>query len=167
MEFIKVFENGDEFKYTEGFWTGDKSLAINGEPAHKLDKKTFRRLDKIDMSTGTQTYTDYTVKGNYLFGVKLISDKGENLVIVKNTWYDWIFIVLAYVSIIFGALFMGAIGGALSALTACAVVFGILSVARSKLHVAAKVTLELLLVLAVNALWCGLYIAVLLLLIAM
>ena len=130
MEIVKVFENGDEFKYTESFWLGEKSLTINGTPAHKLDKKTFRRLGEIDMTTGTQNNTDYTVKGSYMFGVKLISNKGEELVHTKNAWYDWIFIVLCYISIVFGALFMGAIGGLLSALLACVAVLGVLSVAR-------------------------------------
>jgi len=159
LEIVKVFENGDEFKYTESFWLGDKSLTVNGKPAQKLDKKTFRRFGEIDMTTGLQQNTDYTVKGAYLFGVKLVSSTGENLVLTKNAWYDWIFIVLCYVSIVFGALFMGAIGGLLSALLACVAVLGVVAIARSKMHIAAKITLELLIALAVNALWCGLFLA--------
>ena len=167
MEIVKVLENGDEFKYTESFWLADKSLTINGKPAQKLDKKTFRRFGEIDMTTGLQQNTDYTVKGSYMFGVKLISSTGENIVLTKNAWYDWIFIVLCYVSVIFGGLFMGAIGGALSALLACVAVVGVLAVARSKMHIAAKIPLQLLISLSVNALWAGLYFAALYLLIVL
>lgn len=159
VEINKTLEDGTQIKYTESFWLGEKNLIINGTPAHKLDKKTFRRFGEIDMSTGLQNNIDYTVKGSYIFGVKLISNKGEQLVLTKNAWYDWIFIVLCYVSIIFGGLFMGAIGGVLSALLACAAVLGVLAVARSKMHIAAKIVLQLLISLAVNALWGGLFFA--------
>lgn len=159
MEINKTLEDGTQIKYTESFWLGEKGLTINGTPAHKLDKKTFRRLGEIDMSTGLQDNTDYTVKGSYIFGVKLISNKGEEIVLTKNKWYDWIFIVLCYVSIVFGALFMGAIGGFLSALLACVAVLGVLAVARSKMHIAGKIVLQLLIALAVNALWGGLFVA--------
>ena len=160
MEINKTLEDGTQIKYTESFWLGEKNLIINGTPAQKLDKKTFRRLGEIDMATGLQENADYTVKGSYMFGVKLISNRGEEIVLTKNKWYDWIFIVLCYVSIVFGAIAFGAIGGLLSALLACVAVFGVLAVARSKMHIVAKIVLQLLISLAVNALWCGLFLAV-------
>lgn len=156
MEINKTLEDGTQLKYTESFWTGSKKLAVNGKEAQKQTKKTFRDYGEIDMSTGCPSYVEYTVKGNYLAGVKLETSTGQTVVLCKNTWYDWVFIVLAYVSIVLGAFGFGILGGVLSALLGCAVAFGVIAISRTKMPTVVKVLLELVLSFAPNILWGGL-----------
>jgi len=156
MEINKTLYDGTQIRYTESFWTGSKTLAVNGKEAQKVNRKTFRSFGEIDMSTGCQPSVEYVVKGNYIAGVKLETSTGGTIVLSKNTWYDWLFIVLAYVSIVLGAIDFGLLGGILSALLGSAVAFGVIAISRSKMSTVAKVLLELLISLAPNILWGGL-----------
>ena len=109
-------ENYGEILYAESIWTGSATLSVNGTPAMKTSKKTFRMPDN----------SLATIKGNPITGAKLII--GNDTYIISNPmkWYELLiplaFLVLTFVwgfsetlcSII--PVVGGAIGGALNAL---------------------------------------------------
>ena len=90
--------------YTENFWSGRKTLNINGVEAIKTSKKSFSVDGKI-----------VTVLGSYVTGVRLIIDGECVEVIKKPTWYE---IVLALIPFVMNfVLIGGAVGGFLGALS--------------------------------------------------
>lgn len=46
--------------YTENFWTGKRTISIDGKVLQKIDKKTYKYEDKY-----------YTIKGSYFTGVEI------------------------------------------------------------------------------------------------
>ena len=76
-------------EYEESFWTGNKTLSINGAPLQKLSKKEFR----------TQNGETVTVKGNYMTGscMQLGADRIELVPSVK--WYEYALSVLPFILI--------------------------------------------------------------------
>lgn len=124
MREVTNHEGIGEVVYEESFWTGRKTVCINGERLEKINRKTYR-----DANGNT-----YELKGNYLIGAKLVSGTSENIVLCKGLkWYEYLIAVLPFVFIvIWGAIpelvlifpvIGGLVGGAIAALCFCAAVF--------------------------------------------
>lgn len=76
-----------EIVYEENAFTGKTKLTVNGVEAPQGAKKTFAIGEKI-----------VTVKGNSMFGVKIITDDEEIRVIPAPLWYE---VILALLPILF------------------------------------------------------------------
>lgn len=148
----KTLEDGRHIEYFESFWTGRRKLSIDGKELEKVGRRIFR-----DNENGSMV--EYTAKGSFLTGVTLISDKGENYVLAKNKWYDWVMIFLPLLGIFF-AVFCGAVGGGLGALFCVLGAVINAFIARSSLPVPVKIILQIVVALAVNAIWFALYFVV-------
>ncbi len=110
-----------EITYDESFWSGKKTLFVNGTPLDKMDKKTFalnREGRKILFS----------IQGNFLSGTKLLVD-GESLQITPPAkWYEIACSVFIFVLILIWGnsvalcsilpVVGGAIGGGISGMMA-------------------------------------------------
>lgn len=109
-------EKYGEILYNENFWTGKKSLSMNGAPLTKISKKEFQTTNGV---TGTIT-------GSFLSGACL-SIGGETIRLTpKITWYEIVLCLLPFILVmVWGNVVAlcqivpvvgGAIGGAVSAL---------------------------------------------------
>ncbi len=104
-----------EIVYNENFWTGKKTLTINGVCAQPVSKKEF-----------TAEGRKFVIIGNSLMGVKIHIDNDIVEVSSKPKWYEIVFAVLPLIflltwgnSVALCSIFPvvgGAIGGALGAI---------------------------------------------------
>lgn len=152
MRVETTLQDGRHVEYFESFWTGRRKLSINGKELEKTGRKIF-----CDKESGS--LIEYTAKGSFLTGVTIISSNGENFVLAKNKWYDWVMIFLPLLGMAL-ALLCGALGGGLGALFCLlgAVINAL--IARSSMPVPVKIILQIVVVLVVNAIWFALYIVV-------
>lgn len=107
--------------YEESFWTGKKTLLLNGTPLTRTDKTHFL------YNTNGESVT-VEVKGNALTGVCLHIGKEKIQLVEKPAWYVWTLSILMFAFIIVWgnsptlcAIFPvvgGAIGGAISGVCA-------------------------------------------------
>lgn len=134
-------ENGKEFVMEQGFWTGKTKLFIDGEELIKVDKKSYKYNDEI-----------VSIKGNFLSGVTLNFSQSENVQICVNKWYEFVLIYMPCLYFIVGILF-GAIGGALSAISAVSCCVMNAYILRSKGNIVVKVVLCLCLFIALFLVW--------------
>lgn len=182
MELSAMTDSGTHFLYKESFWTGKKSLAVDGVPAVKMAKRTFQverevkreaepiadanvaqnadnTADEASVGLKPETPTpavetvNYLVKGNFVTGVTIVSSKKETIVLAKNKWYDWIMIFLPILGMAVGVALCGAIGGALSALFTFSGAIINAIISRSKIPLGGKIPLQLLVTVGVNAIW--------------
>lgn len=145
--------NGVLYLYEENFWTGKKSLTANGVLLPKIGKKQF----SVTKEDGTVSYI--TVKGSFLSGISLLTSEGE-VVLVKNKWYDWVFIFLPLVGIVVGVAGCGAIGGGLSAFFGLLGAFVNATLLRSKLSMPIRILLCIAVFAVVSAVWFLLYLVI-------
>ena len=105
-----------EIVYDENFWTGSKSLYVNGVKLNKISKNTFGGQSEMAPI--------WTVSGNVLSGVKVIVN-GETIVVDKKpAWYDIVLSSLIFILIMIWGnsvalcsivpVIGGAIGGGIS-----------------------------------------------------
>ena len=88
---------GDKkISYYEDFWTGKKTIIINGQILKKVDKKTYKYEDEYCL-----------VKGNYFTGVELTIGVQRVTVVRKLTVFETILCFLPLLMVILG----GAVGG--------------------------------------------------------
>ncbi len=73
--------------YNEGFWSGKRSLTINGIDARSVSKKDFVIEDK-----------NATITGSYLSGANLQIDGEAVVLTARAKWYE---IILSILSLIF------------------------------------------------------------------
>ena len=105
-----------EIVYDESFWTGKKSLTVNGVPAKRV-KKNIYALDGNNI----------IINGNFTFGVSVVINNDNIEITPKAKWYE---ILLAGLPFIFSLTWGNSVelcaifpmlGGALGALLgACA-----------------------------------------------
>ena len=117
-----------EIVYEESFWTGKKTLTINGVEATRLNKKEF-------LINGEKAL----LKGSLYAGVKLCLGGEEIVLIPSSKWYELVLAVLPFSFLLtwgnsptLCAVFPvvgGAIGGALGGLGGC---YSLLMMKRSK-----------------------------------
>ena len=148
MELEKKVENS-VFVYDENFWTGKRKLTIDGAEATTVNRSTFNAPVQGTLH----------VKGSYIFGVSLVKDDGGKIVLYKNTWWEWVLIVLPLIGIGVG-VFCGAVFGGLSALFGLAGACGNASILHSKLNTALKITIGILIAIVAFCAWFGIYVAV-------
>jgi hypothetical protein len=72
MKYTGTSQNGILFVYQ----TKGKKLEVGGKPAGRFSKKIFYQ-------TRGEACVEYTVKGNRLFGYKVISNSGLNIPLKK------------------------------------------------------------------------------------
>ena len=116
MKNIIKNEKYGEILFQESFWTGKKSISINGKQLTKIDKTTFKMEDE----------TTVTLSGNYLAGCKM--KIGEDTVSLTPAikWYEYLLSVLPFILIMVWGnsvtlcrivpVVGGAIGGLISAI---------------------------------------------------
>ena len=105
---IKKTINEKTYVYDEKFFSGKKSLTSF------LRVHTFNADGTKEGFVDSETGEEYSVSGSFIKGITL-NTKSEEIVLVKNKWYEWIVIILPIISIGVG-LFCGAIGCMLSVL---------------------------------------------------
>ncbi|MBR3845750.1 MAG: hypothetical protein IKM40_04170 [Clostridia bacterium] len=87
--------------YTENFWTGKRTISIDGKVLQKIDKKTYKYEDKY-----------YTIKGSYFTGVE-ISDGVQRVELVRKlTTLEMILCFIPFVVVVTGGAIGGLCGGA-------------------------------------------------------
>ena len=111
-----------EIVYNESFWTGKRSLKINGVEAIHLDGKNYVIND-----------TTARLKGNYISGVKLAIGVDEIEIVPSPKWYEILCAVflLAFVTVWGNSVALcsivplagGAIGGAIAGVCAVLSIF--------------------------------------------
>ena len=87
--------------YAENFWTGKKTITINGQQLQKINRKTYACGDQ-----------QYTLKGSYLTGVELIDGLQRIELIRKLTILETILCCLPLILVIIGGGVGGLLGGA-------------------------------------------------------
>ncbi len=93
MELTKDIENLGQVKYTESFWTGKKTLFINGIEAKKLTSKSFEYID-----ADKKYYIE--LKGSFFFGLKMIFN--NNTYVLENAfkWYEYLIALISFVFVL-------------------------------------------------------------------
>lgn len=140
--------DGVAYSYRESFWTGKKTLTVNGLPATKCSRSLFT-LAAPESET-------VQVKGSFLSGVSLYYGSGKIVVLEKNTWWEWVLIVLPFLNIIAG-VFGGLLGGCLSALFGCVGSVVNASILRADIRLWERIALCVLVILVVTFSWLLLY----------
>ena len=87
--------------YSENFWTGKKTISVNGEKLEKIDKITYK-------------YNGYycTLKGNSIQGVNFTIDSQTVTLVRKLTILEMILCFLPLIILIQGGAIGGLCGGA-------------------------------------------------------
>ncbi len=115
-------------EYDENFWTGKRTIKINGVLLTKKDKKTYIYNDGNERKS-------ITVKGVYVSGITLIMDGVEVELEEKPKWYEYLFMILILVGGI--AFIGGAVGGAIGGILA----FGYMALSKPQKNPAVKIAL--------------------------
>ena len=87
-EFVRHPELGD-IMYQESFWTGKKTIVINGKAAIAMGKKKFLHEGKTVL-----------VKGNEFSGVSLVIDGTTVRITPSPKWYEIILALLPFLFIV-------------------------------------------------------------------
>ncbi len=104
MRFKSMTYDGKNVVYNESFWTGKKEIVIDNVLLPKgIKKNTFMYNEK-----------ECAVKGNILFGAKLINGFDEIVLVPKLTAVEWIFVILPLILVVIGGM-VGALCGVISA----------------------------------------------------
>ena len=101
MKIFNIFD-GKAIVYEESFWTGKKSIKIDGVELEKAGKNKFLYDGNL-----------YTLKGNFLSGAKLVGNYGTIVLVNSLSVLDWILVFLPFILAIIGGL-AGAICGVVS-----------------------------------------------------
>ena len=72
--------------YEESLWSGKKEIFVNDEPLEKINKTQFR----------TQDGKTVTVKGNIVFGAKLIAENETVTLTKPMSWYEIVLALLPF-----------------------------------------------------------------------
>lgn len=116
---INTFE---KVVYEESFWTGKKKITLNGVPCTKLDRNTF-------ICGEGEESKRITLQGNSVTGLKLTLNNIDYTIFPKIVWYEYVIAVFIIFFVVFWGnnrqlvmtvpIIGGAIGGALTGVTAC------------------------------------------------
>ncbi|MBO5328208.1 MAG: hypothetical protein J6B04_03450 [Clostridia bacterium] len=110
-------QNLGEIVYEESFWTGKKSLTVNGRQLQKINKKTFSYAEG-DVSNVA------VISGNFISGTKLLINGEVVQITPPAKWYEYAMSIAIFVLIMVWGnsvalcsilpVVGGAIGGAIS-----------------------------------------------------
>ncbi len=78
-----------EIVYNEDFWSGKKTLTVNGVPAQTISKKAYMIGDK-----------QATLKGTFFMGVSLCIEDETIQVSPKPKWYEFVLSVLSFLFLV-------------------------------------------------------------------
>ena len=119
MNSIIKIDGVGELSVTENFWTGSKTLSLNGVKLQKVSKKQF------SCRLGEQIL-DIFIDGNFLTGLKCTVNGKTYKVTEAAKWYEYVLAIVPFVFImVWGNIpatikifpvISGALGGAISAL---------------------------------------------------
>ncbi len=119
MKEVIQHEKLGEIVYEENFWTGKKSLQVNGVRLQKTNKKTFV----------TESGEYYVINGNYIQGAVLAAGEETVRLTQPVKWYEIVLSVLPFLLImVWGNVVAlceivpvvgGLIGGGISAVLSC------------------------------------------------
>ena len=129
MAFEITTKDNKTIKYEENFWTGKKSLTVDGESLKAINRKTF--------TDGTY---DYVIKGNQFTGLTVTYNDTEYTIIEKLSGLEIVLCCLPLLLIFSGGAIGGAIGGA--------TVFVIMAVIRSCKNLFTRILCSVLLTVA-------------------
>ena len=104
--------DGTNIYYEEGFWTGKKTIKVNGKTLIKVRKNFYGDGD-----------VEYRLKGNFYSGVELISPNKIYTIYEKLNVFE---MLLSFIPLI-----MVIIGGAIGAVFGVLASFAVVSVIRS------------------------------------
>ena len=119
---LQVPDIGDVI-YEESYWTGKKTISINGKIFRKASKTTYVHTD------GEKEYY-ITVNGSFLSGVSITFGNGFTVIVTeKPAWYEWILSGAGFLFVLIWGnvpasvdifpVIGGAIGGAIAAAIGC------------------------------------------------
>lgn len=130
MKSVVQHEKYGNIIYEENFWTGKKTITIDGTRLEKASKTEFL----YPMMDGT--FTHVKLKGNYLMGVKL-DINGETVQVVEAPkWYELVMYILTFVLILVWGnspelcAIVPVLGGALGGLISAAIILAGLGLSR-------------------------------------
>ena len=130
MKSVVQHEKYGNIIYEENFWTGKKTITIDGTRLEKASKTEFL----YPMMDGT--FTHVKLKGNYLMGVKL-DINGETVQVVEAPkWYELVMYILTFVLILVWGnspelcAIVPVLGGALGGLISAAIILAGLGISR-------------------------------------
>ena len=130
MKSVVQHEKYGNVIYEENFWTGKKTITIDGTRLEKASKTEFL----YPMMDGT--FTHVKLKGNYLMGVKL-DINGETVQVVEAPkWYELVMYILTFVLILVWGnspelcAIVPVLGGALGGLISAAIILAGLGLSR-------------------------------------
>ncbi|MBQ2894426.1 MAG: hypothetical protein IJE92_02800 [Clostridia bacterium] len=130
MKSVVQHEKYGNVIYEENFWTGKKTITIDGTRLEKASKTEFL----YPMMDGT--FTHVKLKGNYLMGVKL-DINGETVQVVESPkWYELVMYILTFVLILVWGnspelcAIVPVLGGALGGLISAAIILAGLGLSR-------------------------------------
>lgn len=107
----EVEYNGNKIVYKEGLVSEKIILNINGVECERIKSHCYRNKENNE---------EYKIKGNYVFGVNLITSDGTKIAVIKNKWYQYFVLFFPLLMIGFlgvkGGVVGGAIAGGLSAI---------------------------------------------------
>ena len=101
---MKTFNyfDGKSIVYEESFWTGKKSIKIDGVELQKAGKNQYLYEENL-----------YKLKGNFLSGAKLVGNYGTIVLVQSLEALDWVLVFLPLV-----LAFIGGLVGAVCAVVA-------------------------------------------------
>jgi len=93
-------------EYEESLWTGKKTITYDGVVLNRIKSGTyeFKKNNIVE---------NFVVKGNQLFGSKIIMFGNEIEIVRKLNWYEILLSILVFIPLIFFGAIGGAFGGAL------------------------------------------------------
>lgn len=120
MKQIIQHEKLGEIVYQESFWTGKKTIEMNGNTLEKISKTTYK----------TANGDHVELKGNFFKGATLVIGEDSVRVTPPIKWYEIVLSILPFILIMVWGnsvalcklvpVIGGAIGGGISALLCCA-----------------------------------------------
>lgn len=152
MKQVIQHEKLGEIVYQESFWTGKKTITLNGGQLEKVSKNTYKTTDGDSV----------TLSGNFFKGATL-DIKGESVRVTPPIkWYEIVLSVLPFILIMVWGnsvalckivpVIGGAIGGAVSALLSAANVVIIKRIDKIWL----KIVISIVMLGATFGICCGL-----------
>lgn len=130
MKSVVQHEKYGNVIYEENFWTGKKTITIDGTRLEKASKTEFL----YPMMDGT--FTHVKLKGNYLMGAKL-DINGETVQVVEAPkWYELVMYILTFALILVWGnspelcAIVPVLGGALGGLISAAIILAGLGLSR-------------------------------------
>lgn len=93
MKTVVEHEKYGEICYEESFWLGKQSLSVNGTPLKKASKKVFTYENG-------ETVQNFTLKGNYLFGLSVETGEEKIRIVPSAPWYVYLFAIIATILVV-------------------------------------------------------------------